>query len=100
MEHIIAHNIHSYLDEFNILYKDQHGFRPGHGCDTQLLNTISDFIDSYDSNIISDLIVLDFSKAFDVVSHPKLIHKLKSIGIHSQTVGWIKHWLSNRTHHK
>ena len=98
MEHIIAHNIHSYLDEFNILYKDQHGFRPGHGCDTQLLNTISDFIDSYDSNIISDLIVLDFSKAFDVVSHPKLIHKLKSIGIHSQTVGWIKHWLSNRTH--
>ena len=98
LEHIIAHNIHSYLDKHNLLFDHQHGFRSGHGCDTQLLNTITDFIDSFDSSILTDLIVLDFSKAFDVVSHPKLIHKLTALGIHPQTVLWIRDWLSNRTH--
>ena len=98
LEHIIAHNIHSYFDRHKLLFIHQHGFRPGHGCDTQLLNTVTDFIDSYDSSILTDMIILDFSKAFDVVSHPKLIHKLTAIGVHPHTVLWIKDWLSNRNH--
>ena len=40
--------------------------------------------------------MLDFSKAFDVVSHPKLIEKLDALGIHSSTSGWISSWLHRR----
>ena len=39
-------------------------------------------MEAYDQNIPVDLAVLDFSKAFDVVSHPKLLLKMKAIGIH------------------
>ena len=96
LEHVIAHNINSFLESNGILADCQHGFRRHHGCETQLLTTITDFTNSYDLNIPTDVAVLDFQKAFDVVSHPKLILKLYSAGIHPITVEWIKGWLSNR----
>ena len=43
-----------------------------------------------------DLAVLDFSKAFDVVSHQKLLVKLMNIGIADKTVKWIFSWLQSR----
>ena len=95
-EHVVAHNIHNYLADFDLLYKHQHGFRKHHGCDTQLLNTIYDLVDNYDSDIPVDVTVLDFRKAFDVVSHRKLICKLLAIGIYDTTCNWILSWLSDR----
>ena len=40
---------------------------------------------------------MDFSKAFDKVSHSLIIHKLKHYGITGKTNGWIKNFLSDRT---
>jgi hypothetical protein len=34
-----------------------------------------------DKNYQTDMIVLDFAKAFDKVSHPRLLHKLEHYGI-------------------
>ena len=39
---------------------------------------------------------IDFRKAFDSVSHPKLIHKLVSCGIHGNLLFWITCFLSDR----
>ena len=44
-----------------------------------------------------DVLVLDFSKAFDTVSHRKFIHKLKAFGINSQLLAWIQEWLLGRS---
>lgn len=85
------------MDTNHLLSDCQHGFRRRHSCDTQLLSTTTDLVNSYDLNIPVDLAVLDFSKAFDVVSHPKLIIKLKALGVHQTTQNWITNWLSNRT---
>ena len=82
----------NFLNAHHLLSDCQHGFRKKHGCDTQLLSTTSDLIDSYDLNIPVDLAVLDF--AFDVVSHAI---KLGSIGIHKSTCRWISDWFSRRT---
>ena len=38
----------------------------------------------------TDLILLDFSKAFDKVAHEKLIQKLHHYGIRRDTLKWIK----------
>lgn len=97
LEHIISHNINSFLDTNSLFTDTQHGFRKKHGCDTQLITTVTDLIDSFDKNLPTDVIVLDFSKAFDVVSHPKLLLKMKAIGIHPNTCQWTQNWLSNRT---
>ena len=44
----------------------------------------------------TDLILLDFSKAFDIVAHEKLIQKLHHYGIRGDTLKWMKAFLDNR----
>ena len=41
---------------------------------------------------VTDAIVMDFSKAFDEVSHPGLLYKLKGFGIDGQVHAWIKNF--------
>ena len=45
----------------------------------------------------TDLIIMDFAKAFDKVPHRRLFHKLKYYGIRGSTHKWINSWLSGRT---
>ena len=44
-----------------------------------------------------DKAYLDFSKAFDVVSHPLLLDKLQLLGFDSIAISWIKSFLIGRT---
>mgnify|MGYP003494185012 FL=1 len=49
-----------------------------------------------DKGEMVDVIFLDFQKAFDKVSHDKLLSKLKAIGIEGKVFNWIKEWLTER----
>ena len=44
-----------------------------------------------------DVLVLDFSKAFDKVNHALLVHKLRQYGITRRTCSWIESFLADRT---
>ena len=44
----------------------------------------------------TDILIMDFSKAFDKVSHIRLISKLRSYGISGKTIQWIHSFLSER----
>ena len=44
----------------------------------------------------TDLILLDFSEAFDKVAHEKLLLKLHHYGIRGDTLKWIKEFSDNR----
>ena len=45
----------------------------------------------------TDLIIMDFARAFDKVPHMRLFHKLEYYGIRGSTKKWINSWLSGRT---
>ena len=99
-EHILTSNIMKHLDKFNILTDCQHGFRARRGCETQLLTLINDLSSSLDRRTRSkqiDMVILDFSKAFDRVPHKRLLSKLQHYGIQGQTLQWITSFLSNRS---
>ena len=96
LEHIIYSHIFSHLSQHNILCDEQHGFRHGRSCETQLLFTINDFAESLNNNGQTDAILLDFSKAFDKVSHQHLYHKLHHYGIRGNTLEWLKDFLTGR----
>ena len=97
MEHIICHHVRGHLDHHSILSKVQHGFRTGHSCVSQLLNTVQDLMVAYDKHKQIDVAVLDFSKAFDVVPHQRLLGKLQHYGINGHILKWISEFLSGRT---
>ena len=44
-----------------------------------------------------DLILLDFSKAYDKVAHEKLISKLQFYEIRGKTLSWVKDFLDSRS---
>lgn len=97
MEHIVASNLTKHLEKHNILFPLQHGFRANRSCESQLLMFTDELARSLQENHQIDTILLDFSKAFDKVSHEKLILKLHSYGIHGSALSWIKSFLNNRT---
>ena len=96
-EHILTSNILKHLDKNTILTDCQHGFRARRSCETQLLTLTYELAKSLDKGIQQDLIILDFSKAFDKVPHQRLIAKLDFYGIRGSTLNWIKAFLSNRS---
>ena len=76
MEHILVSNIMTHFDSNGILSTFQHGFRSKHSCETQLISFTQEIFDNLDNEKQTDLIVMDFSKAFDKVDHNLLINFL------------------------
>ena len=75
----------------------QHGFLRGRSTSTQLLIVLQDILANLDKNFQTDLIYLDFSKAFDSVPHNLLILKLKSFGFCGSLLAWFDNYLTGRT---
>jgi hypothetical protein len=96
LEHKIVSSIMNHLDNHNLLYPLQHGFRSKVSCETQLLTFTQEIFDSMASGKQTDVAVMDFSKAFDKVDNQRLILKLKRMGINNKTSNWIGAWLSHR----
>ena len=96
LEHIICKHLLNHLEKHKILTKLNHGFRSGFSCETQLLVTLNDFLKANDQGLQTDVIILDFSKAFDTVPHAELLHKLKHYVINSTVLEWLKSFLTKR----
>ena len=95
--HIIYRNIKHHLEDNDILFGNQHGFRKNHSCESQLILTVEDLAMNLDHGDQMDMIILDFSKAFDKVPHQRLISKLQFYGIQGSTLSWIKSWVTSRS---
>jgi hypothetical protein len=44
----------------------------------------------------TDVLIMDFAKAFDKVNHSLLVQKIHQYGIRGKVNGWIKSWLFGR----
>ena len=97
MEHIIVSQIMKHLEDQNILSDRQFGFRSKHSCESQLFITINDIAKQIDTNLQVDAAILDFSKAFDKVSHSRLLYKLRHYGIRGNVLHWLESFLHGRT---
>ena len=94
MEHNIVSSISTHLDTNKFFNPLQHGFGKRLSCDSQLLSLFHDLASGPSE---TDLIVMDFSEAFDKVPHMRLLYKLKWYGIRGGTLDWIKFFLTDRT---
>ena len=97
MEHCVTSHLMGHLDTHNLLTDYQHGFRKKRSCETQLILTVDDISKALKDQKQVDCILLDFAKAFDKVSHKKLIAKLKHNGVDGSTLLWIEDFLRSRT---
>ena len=96
LERIIACQLTAYLEDNNILTEHQFGFRSGRSTLDQLLLVYDDVSKCLDDGSVVDLIMFDFAKAFDSVSHPILLTKLHLLGIDTHLIRWIEDFLVGR----
>ena len=74
----------------------QHGFTKGRTCLTNLISFYELVTRLVDEGKAVDVVYLDFSKAFDTVSHSLLLQKLAVRGLDRYTLGWVRNWLEGR----
>ena len=97
MESLIKEHVVAHLIENNLISLKQFGFISGRSTVTQLLHYLDIIIENMVQGDVTDVIYLDFAKAFDTVPHQRLLAKLESYGIEGDTLKWINAFLSNRT---
>ena len=95
--HIMASHVVKHLNSHDLLYDLQHGFREKRSCETQLTMLVEDLARNMSTCKQTDLVLLDFSKAFDKVNHSKLLWKLHQYGLRGTALAWIRAFLGNRS---
>ena len=88
--------VYEFLSLNNILIDNQFGFRKGRSCEQALLTAQNEISISLSKKQISLLILIDFSKAFDMVDHDVLLEKLYRYGIRGIAHEWFKSYLKGR----
>ena len=86
METIIREALEEHLEKQKLLSSEQHGFRKGKSCITQLLEVIKDWTDILDNGKSLDVVYLDYKKAFDSVPYERLLSKLYAYGIRGKVL--------------
>ena len=74
-----THNFITYIKHLanhNVIIAEQHGFRAKMSCETQLIQAMHDWSEVLNRRGQADVLLLDFSKAFDKVPHHRLSIKL------------------------
>ncbi len=97
LETLIKEEIMNHIESNGLIRRSQHGFMKGKSCATNLIEFMDRVTKIVDSGSSADLFYLDFAKAFDKVSHKRLLLKLKSKGITGKLLAWIESWLCHRT---
>ena len=96
MEIIIQDEIYAHCKD--LISDKQYGFLPSRSCTTQLIHAIDDISTSLNSLHDVDIVYFDFAKAFDSVSHDKILEKLKyKFKVDSLMLKFVKGYLENKT---
>jgi len=96
MEELILEVIIKQVEEKKVIRSSQHGFTKGKSCLTNLIAFYNGMTGWVDEGRAVGVVYLDFSKAFDTVSHNILLGKLKKCGLDEWSVRWIEKWLHGR----
>ena len=84
-----------FLNNHNLLYEKQIGFREGHCTESALILMIDSWLKAIHDGKFVWCLMVDFRKAFDLVDHGILLQKLKSINV----MKVVYHGLELKSHH-
>ena len=96
-EKIVYNHVLDFIDDNNVLYDYQYGFRHSHSTQQAIIALVDRITKSLDKGHIAITILLDLKKAFDTVDHRILLRKLYAYGIRGALLKWFESYLTGRT---
>ena len=96
METIICEIIIEHVKTNKLGSTEQHGFSKGKSTVTNLLEALNIWTEAAQHGIPTDVIYLDYAKAFDTVPHERLIRQISTFGINGLVLEWIRSFLTGR----
>ena len=98
LERVVTGRITQYMRTVGLISHQQHGFVNGRSCTTLLTSVCHHWAQILDARSPPDVdvVFLDWSKAFDKVSHQILFKKLHLYGICGPLRQWISSFLLDR----
>ena len=86
-----------HLELNNLMIINQSAYRKGHSCETAMLRIYNDCLSILDSTTNVVVALLDFSAAYDTISHELLLQKLENLyGISGAVLNWLTTYLNAR----
>ena len=96
-EKIVYNHVLDFIDDNNVLYDYQYGFRHSHSTPQAIITLVDRKTKSLDKGHIAITILLDLKKTFDTVDHRILLRKLYAYGIRGALLKWFESYLTGRT---
>ena len=96
IEKIMHKRLYVFLEEHNILFQNQFGFRKNNSTSFALIDITEKIEETIDNIKYGCGIFIDLCKAFDTVNHEILLKKLEHYGIRGNALIWFKSYLANR----
>ena len=92
---VMYNRLKSFLNEYNVLYESQYGFRERRSTDHAILDIVNKIQSCMDKCMFS-CVFIDLQKAFDTVDHAILLQKLFHYGVHGIVNDWFSSYLIDR----
>ena len=96
IEKIVHKQLMNFLDENKLLSTRQFGFRAKMSTELAATLLLDDVRNNVDKGKLVGAVFIDLSKAFDTISHSKVLTKLPSYGIDDKELRWLEDYLFNR----
>lgn len=96
MELAVHAQVSKYLNENNLLYANQSGFRVGHSCESSIQLLMSKWKRDLDDDKCIVAVFLDLKRAFETVDRGILLNKLEGFGIKGRVHSWFRSYLADR----
>ena len=97
VERTVQTQLQDHMEKNHLLNTNGHAYRRDLSTSTAIMQLTGLLYEATDANLISQMLALDQSAAFDCVSHPILIEKLKLYGCSEKTIKWMHSYLGHRT---
>ena len=97
IEKLMAAQMKKYFIDNNLLDVFQSAYRAKHSTITALVDITDNILKALDDSEIIILVLLDYSKAFDIANHKLILAKLKAMGFKNSALNWIESYLSGRS---
>lgn len=95
-EKAMANRVYRFLEKFNLLNKNQYGFRKNRSTTHAVYKYVQEALSYINDKYYAVGILLDMTKAYDKVLHSILFSKLYGIGIRDKPFRWLQSYLGNR----